>query len=95
MVGILRYLTNRTRPNLTYSVGALGRFAQNPSSQYLEAAKRVIRYYKATSRIGIIYSKTGQTSAVTGYLDSDYAGDRDTRKSTSSIVFILAGGTVS
>jgi len=45
--------------------------------------------------MGIIYSKIGQTSTIIGYLDSDYAGDRDTYKSTSSIVFILAGGTVS
>jgi len=35
------------------------------------------------------------TTGITGFTDSDWAGDIDTRKSTSGYVFMLYGGAVS
>ena len=32
---------------------------------------------------------------VTGFVDSDYAGDKDTRRSTSAYFFLVCGGCVS
>ena len=97
IVESLRYLTDRTRPDLAFSVGVLGRHMHNPNSEHLEAAKRVLRYIKGTRSLGILYSGSGgdNTCWPVAYCDSDYAGDPGTRRSTSGHVFMLAGGAVS
>lgn len=42
---------------------------------------------------GIVYSSGGNTELV-GYSDADFAGDVDTRRSTSGFVFFLSNGPV-
>jgi len=37
----------------------------------------------------------GDTSEILGYSDADFAGDKDTRKSTTGIVFLSYGGAIS
>ena len=68
------------------------------------AAKRVLRYLKGTKDIGITYGRVGgeRISLTTysqdrlfGYTDSDFAGDVDTRRSTTGNVFLLGGACVS
>ena len=52
--------------------------------------KRIFRYLRGTSDVGLIYG--GDTQClVTGYSDSDYAGDVDTRRSMTGYVFTLGG----
>ena len=40
----------------------------------------------------LVYS--GNNLKILGYIDSDFQGDRDSRKSTSGSVFILGGAAV-
>lgn len=63
------------------------------SREHWQAVKIILRYVKNTLDVGIEYRKTGETKLI-GYSDSDYAGDINTRKSTSGIVFTLAGGAI-
>ncbi|GJU30182.1 hypothetical protein Tco_1173771 [Tanacetum coccineum] len=58
LIGSLRYLLH-TRPDLSYSVGLLNRFMQDPKDHHLKAIKQVIRYIKGTKEHGIIYKKEG------------------------------------
>ncbi|GJY78472.1 zinc finger, CCHC-type containing protein [Tanacetum coccineum] len=58
LIGSLRYLLH-TRPDLSYSVGLLSRFMQDPKDHHLKAIKQVIRYIKGTKEHGIIYKKEG------------------------------------
>jgi hypothetical protein len=46
-----------------------------------------------TRDLGIVFGKGGLIPE--GYVDADYAGELDTRRSTTSYVFILAGGAIS
>ena len=57
---------------------------------HLTAAKRVLRYLKATSNLSIHYRRLphSELSAV-GYTDSDWAGNLKTQKSVSGCVFGL------
>ena len=58
--------------------------------------KRVFRYLSGTKTLGIQYDGSKSTEvSITGYSDSDYAGDPTTRKSTSGYVFLLADGAIS
>jgi len=48
---------------------------------------------KGTKDLGIHYKRNG-TNLLLGYADADYAGDKDTRRSTSGLLFKLNGGPV-
>ncbi|GJZ50793.1 zinc finger, CCHC-type containing protein [Tanacetum coccineum] len=85
LIGSLRYLLH-TRPDLSYSVGLLSRFMQDPKDHHLKAVKQVIRYIKGTKEHGIIYKKEGSCK-ITGYSDSSYGINTDQGKGTTGIVF--------
>lgn len=63
-----------------------------PTEAHLAAAKRVLRYLKGTATMALTY---GKAAAVIGHHDADFAGDLETRRSTTGYVFMLNGGTVS
>lgn len=59
------------------------------------AVKRILRYVAGTSYYGLRYRwKTGKTWLI-GYIDSDLAGDIDTRKSRSGTMFFLGSSLMS
>ena len=95
VVGSLNHLATYTRPDLAYCISCLSRFLENPSSEHEAAAKRVLRYLKGTTNIGLTFKLRPNEPIVLGYSDSDWAGDIETRKSTSGYAFFVAGGLVS
>ncbi|GJY95033.1 retrovirus-related pol polyprotein from transposon TNT 1-94 [Tanacetum coccineum] len=57
---------------------------EHPKTTHLEAVKRIFRYIRGTSYLGLWYPKgTGIETVV--YADSDHAGDYIDRKSTSGV----------
>ena len=100
-VGSLLYLACWTRPDISFAVSELSRFVAAPCASHWEAAKRLMRYVKGTRDLGLIYSRPNSTSSVEkpntlwGYVDSDWAGCPDSRKSTSGYVLMLNGAAIS
>jgi hypothetical protein len=94
MVGSLIYLSVVTRPDIAYAVGRAGQAMANPTQADLVSVKRILRYLQATREIAITYSRSGN-ARLEGYTDSDWAGDKGTRRSTSGYVFTLAGAAIS
>lgn len=92
-VGSLLYLSTKTRPDISYAVGFCSRNVNNPSQQDVNNVKRIIRYIRGTTELGISYS--GGCEDLIAYCDSDFAGDVRTRKSTSGYVIYYLGGPVS
>ena len=85
-----------TRPDLAYAASLVSRFMAKPGKHHWEAVKWVFRYLKGTCNYGLKYQKTCFTeNALVGFVDSDYAGDLDKRRSLTSYVFTLFGCTVS
>ncbi|GJT58426.1 hypothetical protein Tco_1001959 [Tanacetum coccineum] len=83
MIGSLLYLT-ASRPDIMFSVCLCARFQENPKTTHLEAVKRIFRYVRGTTHLGLWYPKgTGVETIV--YADSDHAGDYVDRKSTSGV----------
>ena len=77
-----------TRPDLAQSVSVVSRFMGEPGKEHWQAVKRIFRYLKGTSDVGLIYG--GDTEClVTGFSDSDYAGDVDGRRSMNGYAFTL------
>eukprot|EP00253_Pinus_taeda_P024491 PITA_24491 len=90
--GKLLYLTH-TRPDLSFVVGLVARFMQNPHESHWKAAKRILRYVRGTVQFGIHYSAEASPLLV-GFTYSDWAGDPDDRKSTAGYVFTLGSGPI-
>jgi hypothetical protein len=94
LLGSLRYLAH-TRPNLAFFVGYVSRFMQRPTMEHQQAVKRIIRYVAGTLDHGLYYPSCPGVTHFIGYSDSDHAGDIDTSKSTSEILFFLGKCLVS
>jgi hypothetical protein len=94
-IGKIIYAMLGTRPDLAFTVSVLSSFCSNPSPKHAIAVQRVFRYLRKTADTGITYSGTQEPSNSLGYTDSDWAGNLDSRKSTSGYVFILFGGATS
>nr|GEV74571.1 ribonuclease H-like domain, reverse transcriptase, RNA-dependent DNA polymerase [Tanacetum cinerariifolium] len=71
LIGCLRYLLH-TRPDLSYSVGLLSRFMQEPQEQHMKAVREVLRYVKGTKDYGITYKHNGGNK-IHGYSDTTAA----------------------
>jgi hypothetical protein len=82
-----------TRPDIAHAVGMVSRFLSNPGKDHWEAVKWILRYLKGSSSKCLSFG--GAESTLEGYTDADMAGDLDSRKSTSGILFTFAGGAVS
>ncbi|GKD32500.1 retrovirus-related pol polyprotein from transposon TNT 1-94 [Tanacetum coccineum] len=83
MIGSLLYLTT-SKPDIMFSVCLCVRFQEAPKISHLEAVKRIFRYIKGTTHLGLWYPKGTDIETVV-YADSDHAGDYVDRKSTSGI----------
>lgn len=92
-IGSLLYLAQVTRPDINFVVNLLSRYSTNPGKSHWQAIKRVFRYLKGTSSLGITYGNV--IHDVTGFCDADWAGDLDQRKSTTGYIFIMNGGAIS
>ena len=88
IVGCLLFVTVCTRFDISYAISYLSRYLNNPVPSLCRAAKRVIKYLMNTKdqrlKIG------GSTYPyLRVFCDSDWAGCRDTRRSTGSILVAL------
>ena len=93
IIGSLLYLT-ASRPDISYAVGVCARFQANPKKSHMEAARRIVRYLKATESLGIWYPKSDGIS-LSGFSDSDFGGCRIDRKSTSGTCQFLGHKLIS
>lgn len=93
LVGGLLYLSTTIRPDISYVSGLLGRFSSQPTSQHMAAGMHVLRYLSGTKTLGLKWTKGN--AGLEGFVDSDFAGDQDSFKSTSGFVFLSGGTAVS
>ena len=93
MIGSLMYLT-ASRPDIMYATCVCARYQASPRDSHLTAVKRILRYLKGASSLGIWYLASPHFDLV-GYSDSDYAGCGINRKSTSGGCQLLGHALVS
>jgi len=93
LVGSLRYLIH-TRPDISFAVGYISRFMENPTTEHMGAVKHVLRYIAGMLHFGCYYWKGDGNIRLSGYSDADLAGYQDDRKSTSGGAFFLGQSPV-
>jgi hypothetical protein len=87
MIENLLYVT-ASRPDVMFSVCICARFQASLRKSHLKATKRILRYLKHTQNIRLWYPK-GAKFELVGYSDSDYAGCKVERRSTSGTYQLL------
>ncbi|KAI4325780.1 hypothetical protein MLD38_031147 [Melastoma candidum] len=93
LVGSLIYLTI-TRPDIAFSVGVVNRYMQTPRKPNFEGAKNILKYVNSTLDVGLFYRK-GAKFSLEGFVDADFGGDLDDRRSTSGFVFLCGKTSIS
>ena len=94
-IGSVMYTMISTRPDIAYAVSVLSRYMSEPGEEHWKGIKWLLRYLKGTSNLGLGFNKLGSTIELEGYVDADYASNRDTRKSITSYCFLLNGCCIS
>ena len=98
LVGALLYLANCTRPDIAQAVSSCARFGSNPGPIHWKALKHVLRYLKGTRGHGIVYGKPFAEGIphndIHGYVDGDWGGDPDDRRSTTGYIYMSYGGPI-
>lgn len=93
IVGALQFAQAACRPDIAYACNVLSRFTRDPGRAHWNALVHLLRYIVGSKDLGIVYtaSALGGDIPVT-YADADYASCLDTRRSTSGILTMFAGG---
>nr|GFC98369.1 copia protein [Tanacetum cinerariifolium] len=65
-----------------YATCLCARYQANPTEKHLKEVKRIFRYFRGTVNTGLWYTND-YGFELTGFSDADYAGCKDTFKSTS------------
>ena len=84
---------------LSYSVSLGSRFMANPGKAHWQALKWILRYIKGSIGKSLVYGEVEgyqeNTVVIEGFVDSDFAGCLDTRKSLTGYVFTAFGTAIS
>ncbi|KAA0067450.1 retrovirus-related pol polyprotein from transposon tnt 1-94 [Cucumis melo var. makuwa] len=86
----LMYAMLCTRLDICYAVGIVSRYQSNPGVRPLD--KIILKYLRRTRDYMLVYG--AKDLILTGYTDSDFQTDKDSRKSMSGSVFTLNGGAI-
>ena len=93
LIGSLLYISNRTRPDISYVVGRLSRYTTNPSREHWTTLERVFRYLRGTIDFCLTY--TGYPDVMKGYSDANWVTNSNSVKSTTGYVFMFGGALCS
>ena len=77
------------RPDTQFAVKKLATSMSSPTNRNWQELKRLCRYLKGKPRLVIKYDWQDPITNITSYSDSDWAGDKKTRKSTSGGVITI------
>lgn len=94
LLGCLNYIANMTRPDICFSVNYLSQFQDKPTDEMYQYCKRILRYLKGTIHYKLRY-KYSSNFDLDVFVDSDFGGDINDRKSKTSYVFRLGENIIS
>jgi len=93
LIGSLLYLI-ANGSDIMFVVCLCARYQANPKESHFKAAKRILKYLKGTSTVELWYPSHSPIHLI-GYSDSDFAGCKLDRKSTSGTFHLLGSSLIS
>ncbi|KAG8471605.1 hypothetical protein CXB51_036639 [Gossypium anomalum] len=74
-------------------ISAVSRYMANPGKEHWKAVQWILRYLRGTTDVCLQFGRT--EDGVIGYVDADFAGDLDRRRSLTGYVFTIGGCAIS
>ena len=99
IVGMLLYVSNNTRPDITFAVSQVARFSAAPKVSHARAIKTIVRYLARNPGKGLIIRLNGQYN-LQCWVDADFAGlfgrekDVDPKSVKSRYGYVITFGGV-
>ena len=85
-----------TRPDLAYVVSIVSKYMADLGKDHWHALKWIMRYISGSLDMGLMYGNVHESKeAVSGYVDTNFTGCIDSKRSLSSCIFTIYGGVVS
>jgi hypothetical protein len=94
-IGTLLYLVKLSRPDLANSVRELAKVMDGANQAQEKELKRMIGYTIQTKEKILKIKVKTNTWDIVAYSDSDFAGDKDDRKSITGYVIFVSGSAIS
>ena len=95
VIGSLMWIAGSTRPDIAYAVNYLSRYSSKPTEGHWQQALRVVSYLGSTRDMGLkLGGRAASIIKLEGWVDADWGGCLDTRKSTTGYVFTINGSIV-
>jgi hypothetical protein len=91
-IGSLLYLAICTRPDILFSVSRAARKSQDPNYEDWVNVLKIFRYLKAKPNYGIKFTSDNELKV---FVDADFGGDEETRRSTTGYVIMMGSGPTS
>ena len=94
---MLLYLLKHSRPDLSNSIRELSKVMDGATKGHLKSMHRVVKYVLDTKNWRLKMNTVNNDDKnwkIEAYSDSDYAGDRDTRRSVSGYIIMVNGCVV-
>ena len=96
-VGMLLYLTKHTRPDIANAVREHSKMMDGATELHYKSLLRLIKYVLDTKEYTLKMKPKmngNHLMNIEGYCDSDYAGDKDSRRSITGLVIYLCGAPI-
>lgn len=85
-----------TRLDISHAVSVVSRYMGKPGRGHWQAVKWILRYLGGTAELGLVYGRRAESSgSVVGFVDSDFLGDLDRKRSLTGYTFTLCGSAIS
>ena len=92
IVGCLQWIATCTRPDISFAASYLARYTAEPRETHWEFALGVTSYLRHTQDEGLTLG--GPEAPLEGWVDANWAGYRDSRRSTTDYVFKINGSLI-
>lgn len=94
LIGALIFISVCTRPDVSFSVNKHAQFFSDATDEHFGSALRILAYLASTKNFGL--SLGGRSSLeIRAYVDADFAGDLDTRLSTTGNLIYIGDSLIS
>ncbi|KAL8148384.1 hypothetical protein AgCh_005672 [Apium graveolens] len=95
-VGNMIYAMVCTRPDIVHAVSVVSKYMANPGKLHWLDVKWILQYLKGTTGMGLVFDGTIPSgTSVVGFVDSDYIGDLDKRRSLTCYLFRFSSSAIS